>query len=84
TVVDGITIDLKAMWRIVEYTMKSRLWKSEIALKYLQAALGARRAQILAWPLFWVRRALILVSELPAAPGASPWARGAPMSLADL
>ncbi|MCI54961.1 hypothetical protein A2U01_0076211, partial [Trifolium medium] len=38
TVVDGITINLKARWRFVEYTLKSRLRKSEIVIG---AALGA-------------------------------------------
>ncbi|MCI77700.1 hypothetical protein A2U01_0098970, partial [Trifolium medium] len=28
TVVDGITIELKARWRIVEYALKSQLRKS--------------------------------------------------------
>ncbi|MCI87808.1 hypothetical protein A2U01_0109093, partial [Trifolium medium] len=29
-VVDGITIDLKARWKIVKYALKSQLRKSEI------------------------------------------------------
>jgi hypothetical protein len=44
-VVDWITIDLKARWRIFEYAVKSQVTKNqELLWKLLQAALGARPA----------------------------------------